>query len=116
MAWLFGWNGDEVVLNCGGFCFGAVTGWITRYTLAYTKEVTISSLSSVLAAVGGAAITNIFAKGSSTFALYCVGLAVAFFIYVALYDIDPKTGQIIRRTGVESPPDGTKAEQTKPGG
>jgi hypothetical protein len=108
---------QQVVLNAGAFCFGAVAGWITRYTLAHTKEVSPSSLASVLSAIGGATITNIYAPkdgSGGAFAMYCIGLAVAFFLYVLIYDIDPLTGRIYRNWGIEKGVDGPGAPQAQP--
>ena len=83
----------------GAGFFGAVIGWITRYILAFAKEITISSLSTIIAALGGAALTALFDSPTITkshlFASYSFGLAFGFFGHVLLYDIDPKTGEVV---------------------
>ena len=67
-------------LSIGAICFGLVIGWITYRTLRRkTEGAAMSDLSSVIAAVGGGAITAIW--GGNTFESYSIGLAIGFFSY-----------------------------------
>ncbi|MBV8840074.1 MAG: hypothetical protein JO000_26360 [Alphaproteobacteria bacterium] len=68
----------------GALLFGVVIGWITYRTLRRQGEpVALSNIASVIAAVGGGAVTALF-KTPETFSWYCIGLAVGFFIYLFL--------------------------------
>lgn len=64
----------------GAFCFGLVIGWITYRTLRRKDGAALSDIAGVIGAVGGAAITGLFVK--EVFSMYCVGLAVGFFLYL----------------------------------
>jgi len=68
----------------GALVFGLVIGWVTYRTLR-RKEGTaaLSDISSVLAAVGGGAVTALF-KNGVLFGWYSTGLAVGFFLYLII--------------------------------
>jgi hypothetical protein len=67
----------------GAFCFGVVIGWITYRTLRRQGEtVAVSNIASVIGAIGGAAVTNLFLK--EAFSWYCIGLTIGFFLYLIL--------------------------------
>jgi hypothetical protein len=66
----------------GALCFGLVIGWITYRTLRRKEGASaLSDLSTVIAAIGGAAVTGLF-KSQELFAMYCIGLAAGFFAYL----------------------------------
>jgi hypothetical protein len=68
----------------GAICFGAVMGWIVYRTLRRNSApVTVRDISTVFAAVGGAAVTTIF-KGDTLFGCYAIGLACGFFGYLVV--------------------------------
>ena len=70
--------------NLGGFCFGLVFRWFTYRTLRRNSApVVISDISSVIAAVGGAAITALFGT-KVLFGYYSIGLAAGFFLYLII--------------------------------
>ncbi|MGX6998538.1 hypothetical protein [Caballeronia sp. KNU42] len=81
----------------GAGCFGSVIGWTLRYVLAHSKEISVSSLGTIVSSVGGAAITALFDRGGAMFATYSIGLALGFFLHVLLFDIDPTTGAVVYR-------------------
>lgn len=63
----------------GALWFGVIIGWITYRTLRRaTASPTVSDIGSVAGAIGGAALTKLFAN---TFDEYCIGLAIGFFGY-----------------------------------
>jgi ABC-type protease/lipase transport system fused ATPase/permease subunit len=71
--------GDVAYVGAG--CFGLVVGWVTYRTLRRKEGTTqLSDLASVIAAVGGAAVTKLF-DNPNLFGWYCIGLAVGFFLY-----------------------------------
>ena len=72
------------MLECGAFCFGAVIGWFTYYTMRYSPTHALSDIAVVIGAVGGAAIFAMFPAQTPLFGYYGVGLAVGFFVYVLI--------------------------------
>jgi hypothetical protein len=72
------------VAYIGAGCFGLVVGWITYRTLRRKAGASkISDLASVLAAIGGAAVTKAF-DNPNLFGSYCLGLAIGFFGYFGI--------------------------------
>jgi hypothetical protein len=68
-------------LDIGALCFGLVIGWITYRTLRRKEgSAALSDIATVIAAVGGAAVTALF-KSEDLFSMYAIGLAVGFFLY-----------------------------------
>ncbi|MGO9761040.1 MAG: hypothetical protein ACLP1Q_07260 [Solirubrobacteraceae bacterium] len=73
----------------GAGCFGLVVGWITYRTLRRREGATqLSDIATVVAALGGAAVTTIF-NNAEMFGCYSIGLAVGFFAYlIVAFNID----------------------------
>ena len=70
--------------KAGAFCFGFVVGWITYRTLRRKEgAAALSDISTVIGAVGGAAVTALF-KSEDLFGLYSIGLAAGFFAYLVI--------------------------------
>jgi hypothetical protein len=70
------------ITNAGAVAFGLVVGWVTYRTLRRKEGVSaLSDISSVIAAVGGGAVTALF-KSGELFGLYSIGLAIGFFLYL----------------------------------
>jgi hypothetical protein len=68
----------------GALCFGITVGWVTYRTLRRQGEtVAISNIASVIAAVGGGAVTALFTT-PDIFSWYCIGLFIGFFGYLIL--------------------------------
>ena len=72
------------VMSFGAFCFGAVIGWVTYFTMRYNKEHAMSDIAVVVGAVGGAAVLKLFSAGSELFSWYSIGLAAGFFVYMLI--------------------------------
>lgn len=69
----------------GALLFGVVVGWITYRTLIRTTGgAQISDIATVIAAVGGGAVTGLF-HDPRLFALYSIGLFAGFFLYLILF-------------------------------
>ena len=69
------------VEEIGALCFGLVIGWITYRTLRRKEGMSnLSDISTVIGAVGGATVTALFKEGQ-LFGMYCIGLAIGFFVY-----------------------------------
>lgn len=68
------------LLGAGGF--GAILGWYVYYINRYRKaDVQFSDITTLVGAVGGAAVLALFPAGTSLFGAYGVGLFVGFFTY-----------------------------------
>jgi ABC-type Mn2+/Zn2+ transport system permease subunit len=68
----------------GATLFGVIVGWIAYRTLRRQGEtVALSNIASVIAAVGGAAVTGLF-NTPEIFSWYCIGLFAGFFLYLIL--------------------------------
>jgi hypothetical protein len=66
----------------GAFAFGAVIGWVTYFTMRYSKEHAMSDLAVIIGAIGGAAVLKLYGSETALFSMYSLGLAVGFFVYV----------------------------------
>lgn len=66
----------------GAASFGSVIGWITYRTLRRREDkATLMDIATVLAAVGGGAVTALF-QGPTLFGMYSLGLGGGFFGYL----------------------------------
>jgi hypothetical protein len=67
----------------GAFGFGMVLGWFLYFVNRYRRgDVGLGDLTTVIGAVGGAAITALFGTGGAgLFGGYGLGLAAGFFLY-----------------------------------
>ena len=69
----------------GAGAFGLIIGWnlyaINRYR---TDAVGIGDVATIVGAIGGAAILDLFPAGTDLFAGYGIGLAIGFFAYYAV--------------------------------
>ena len=70
----------------GAYAFGLVIGWFLYLVNRYRKgDVQFGDITTVIAAVGGAAVTALFGTGSDAlFGAYGLGLASGFFAYLLL--------------------------------
>jgi hypothetical protein len=59
----------------GALVFGVVVGYLTYRTLVRAEQTAISDLNAIIAAIGGGAVTQLFAPSSDVFAWYAIGLA-----------------------------------------
>lgn len=66
----------------GAFCFGLVVGWVTYGILRRSQRNVLTDITTVISALGGAAVTGLFTAESGAFGAYCIGLAVGFFWYL----------------------------------
>src|SRR5262249_45008915 len=68
-------HGTSALGQVGAACFGIAVGYITYRTLVRTTEkAAISDLGAVVSAIGGAAVTGLFAPRGILFAWYSIGL------------------------------------------
>ena len=76
------------VVQIGAACFGIAIGFITYRTLIRTVDRTaIADLAAVIAAVGGGAVTVLFAPGSILFGWYAIGLLAGMGLFFGLYGL-----------------------------
>lgn len=88
---------DLALMKWGAFCLGLIVGWFVYYINRYRKgDVQFGDITTVLAAIGGAAVVQLFGQGTAMFGAYGIGLAIGFFGYflilVALVNISPNFG------------------------
>jgi hypothetical protein len=69
----------------GAFAFGLVIGWVTYGFLRRNDRKTLTDLTVIIGAIGGAAVTGLFQPGTGGFSAYCIGLAAGFFGYLRFY-------------------------------
>jgi hypothetical protein len=66
----------------GALAFGAVIGWYLYFINRYRKgDVSIGDITTIIGAIGGAAVLSLFDRGTDTFGAYGIGLALGFFGY-----------------------------------
>ena len=66
----------------GAIGFGLVIGWFLYFVNRYRRsEASFTDITTVLGAVGGAAVTSLFPGGTALFGAYGLGLAIGFFSY-----------------------------------
>ncbi len=77
------------VAQWGAFCFGLVIGWFVYLINRYrTGEVGLGDITTVIAAIGGGAVTALFGGGDGDlFGAYGIGLAAGFFGYLVVLAI-----------------------------
>jgi hypothetical protein len=73
------------MLRIGGLGFGIVIGWLTYKILVRIEKPTWTDLTTVIGAVGGAAILSLFPAQTDLFGWYAVGLFVGFFGYFVVF-------------------------------
>lgn len=72
----------SVLQIVGTACFGAVIGWFLYHVNRHRIEgVELGDIVTVIAAVGGSAVTALFPAGTDLFASYGIGLAAGFLGY-----------------------------------
>jgi uncharacterized membrane protein YeaQ/YmgE (transglycosylase-associated protein family) len=71
--------------HIGALCFGIVIGWTTYFIMRRAQPTALTDLSTIIGALGGAAILNLFDAHGPLFAFYAIGLAVGFFAYFLIY-------------------------------
>jgi len=66
----------------GALCFGTVIGWFLYFVNRYRRsEASFTDITTVIGAIGGAAVTALFSRDGTLFGAYGIGLAVGFFSY-----------------------------------
>jgi hypothetical protein len=71
------------LIGAGGF--GLVLGWYLYFINRYRSgPVDFGDITSMLTAIGGAAVLALFPAGSDLFGAYGIGLAIGFFLYFAI--------------------------------
>jgi len=91
------------ISGLGALLFGLVIGWISYRTLRLTAGTSVlSDIATIIAAVGGAAVTALF-RSDVLFGWYCVGLALGFFAYLG-YGIYASGERVVQPWRVISAP------------
>jgi len=66
----------------GGLFFGVVVGWVTYGSLRRANRSGLTDITTIIGAIGGAAVTKLFPAENGAFGAYCIGLAIGFFAYL----------------------------------
>jgi hypothetical protein len=74
----------------GAGFFGIVVGWVTYGSLRRAKRNGLTDITTVIGAIGGAAVTKLFPTETGAFGAYCIGLAIGFFGYLLVYRNAPE--------------------------
>jgi hypothetical protein len=79
-------TGTSALGQVGAVCFGVTVGYITyRRLVRTTGKAAISDLAAVAGAIGGAAVTGLFAPGTDVFAWYSIGLLVGMALFFVIF-------------------------------
>jgi hypothetical protein len=66
----------------GAFAFGMILGWFLYFINRYrTGDIQLSDITTVVGAIGGAAVLKLFPEETDLFGAYGIGLASGFFSY-----------------------------------
>ena len=66
----------------GALSFGLVIGWFLYFVNRYRRsEASFTDVTTVIGAIGGAAVTALFSRDGTLFGAYGIGLAIGFFSY-----------------------------------
>jgi uncharacterized membrane protein YeaQ/YmgE (transglycosylase-associated protein family) len=76
-----------ILFYAGAFAFGAVLGWITYFIMRRAQPTALTDIATIIGALGGAAILNLFEARGPMFAAYAIGLAAGFFGYFLVYSL-----------------------------
>lgn len=71
----------------GAGLFGVVIGWNLYFLNRYRKDVAIADITTIIGAIGGAAVLALFPTSGSLFPAYGFGLTVGFLGYFAVLSI-----------------------------
>lgn len=99
----------------GAFCFGSVVGWMTHFTLQRATRVDTRWLGSIVAIIGGGALTKMYDPTSGLFGAYAIGLAGSFFFrnFIAVPFGDVFFGELKNWQVIDSK-DAVRFEGSKP--
>jgi hypothetical protein len=79
-------SGTGALGQVGAACFGIAVGYLTYRTLVRTAvNAPVFVLAAIVSAVGGAAVTGLFAPGTSVFAWYAIGLLGGMAVFFAIF-------------------------------
>ncbi|HEY5178186.1 MAG TPA: hypothetical protein VIJ07_00160 [Dermatophilaceae bacterium] len=74
-----------MIASIGATCFGVVIGYVTYRTLVRKDDSSISDIASVVAAVGGGVVTQLFGPASADrFGWYAIGLLCGMAVFLVL--------------------------------
>ena|SRR5437764_7088705 len=71
----------SLLQELGAGCFGALLGWNLYAINRYRKDFGLGDLATIIGAIGGAAILDLFPAKTDLFGAYGIGLFVGFFGY-----------------------------------
>ncbi len=78
-------SGTGAVGQVGAACFGIAVGYLTYRTLVGAAAHASIAVLAAAAVVGGAAVTGLFAPGTSVFGWYSIGLLAGMAVFFAIF-------------------------------
>lgn len=79
-------SGTGALGQVGAACLGITVGYLTYRSLVRTiVNAAISALAAMVAVIGGAAVTGLFAPGTSLFGWYSIGLLAGLAAFFAIF-------------------------------
>ena len=79
-------SGTSALGQVGAACFGIAVGYMTyRRLVRSTENAALSDLVALAGAIGGAAVTGLFAPGTTLFAWYSIGLLAGMALFFVIF-------------------------------
>jgi hypothetical protein len=79
-------SGTGALGQVGAACFGIAVGYLTYRTLVRTAlNASVSVVAAAVGALGGAAVTGLFAPDASLFAWYSIGLLAGLAVCLVIF-------------------------------
>jgi hypothetical protein len=105
-------SGSLALGEVGAACFGVAVSYITyRRLVRSTDKLTVSDLAVLAGAIGGAAVTGLFAPETGLFAWYAIGLLGGLALFFAIFGRLNGLQQLAAVLGVRLEPGGGSGPQ-----
>ena len=81
-------SGTGALGQVGAACFGIAVGYLAYRTVVLVRTAVnalVFVLAAIAAVIGGAAVTGLFAPGTSVFAWYAIGLLAGMAVFFAIF-------------------------------
>lgn len=106
---------SSIVMSFGAVCFGATIGFLTYRTVIRSGTAQISDITTVIAAVGGAAVTGIFDPShGDLFGWYAIGLAAGLIVYISAFALTNDKQKVAAVLAAKDISEGHAEEGTQP--
>jgi hypothetical protein len=69
----------------GAGCFGLVVGWFTYFVMRRSETKDIKDIGTLIGAIGGGAILDLYDKSGPLFGIYAIGLLAGAVLYLVVF-------------------------------